>query len=160
MTTLLVQTEMNNSIAQGLDQLNNLNQQVFDYWYSELFDENDDPVMEKWTDQTLNEIEKDVMYNSSADWKMTKDLYTEITKSESIMNLTESQFDQLKESYAYMIVDDMDMKTLVQLGIDSIVENLKSYDQDELRDEIVELYDEEVLDNLLQEVITEGWTND
>jgi hypothetical protein len=67
MTTLLVQTEMNNSIAQGLDQLNNLNQQVFDYWYSELFDENDDPVMEKWTDQTLNEIEKDVMYNSSAD---------------------------------------------------------------------------------------------
>ena len=67
MTTLLVQTEMNNSIAQGLDQLNNLNQQVFDFWYSELFDENDDPVMEKWTDQTLNEIEKDVMYNSSAD---------------------------------------------------------------------------------------------
>ena len=87
---------------------------------------------------------------------MTKDLYTEIIKSESIMNLTESQFDQLKESYAYMIVDDMDMKTLVQLAIDSIVENLKSYDQDELRDEIVELYDEEVLDNLLQEVITEG----
>ena len=72
------------------------------------------------------------------------------------MNLTESQFDQLKDSYAYMIVDDMDMKTLVQLAIDSIVENLKSYDQDELRDEIVELYDEEVLDNLLQEVITEG----
>ena len=87
---------------------------------------------------------------------MTTDLYTEIIKSESIMNLTESQFDQLKESYAYMIVDDMDMKTLVQLAIDSIVENLKSYDQDELRDEIVELYDEEVLDNLLQEVITEG----
>lgn len=91
---------------------------------------------------------------------MTTDLYTEIIKSESIMNLTESQFDQLKDSYAYMIVDDMDMKTLVQLAIDSIVENLKSYDQDELRDEIVELYDEEVLDNLLQEVITEGWTND
>ena len=87
---------------------------------------------------------------------MTTDLYTEIIKSETIMNLTESQFDQLKDSYAYMIVDDMDMKTLVQLAIDSIVENLKSYDQDELRDEIVELYDEEVLDNLLQEVITEG----
>lgn len=87
---------------------------------------------------------------------MTTDLYTEILKSETMMNLTESQFDQLKESYAYMIVDDMDMKTLVQLAIDSIIENLKSYDQDELKDEIVELYDEEVLDNLLQEVITEG----
>jgi len=67
MTTLLVQTEMNNAIAQGLNELINLNQQVFDYWYSELFDENDNPVMEKWTDQTLNEIEKDVMYNSTAD---------------------------------------------------------------------------------------------
>lgn len=87
---------------------------------------------------------------------MTTDLYTEILKSETMMNLTESQFDQLKESYAYMIVDDMDMKTLVQLAIDSIIENLKSYDQDELKDEIVELYDEEVLGNLLQEVITEG----
>ena len=88
---------------------------------------------------------------------MTVDLYTEILKSEPTpMTLTEQQFDQLKESYAYMIVDDMDMKTLVQLAIDSIIENLKSYDQDELKDEIVELYDEEVLDNLLQEVITEG----
>jgi len=58
---------MNNAIAQGLNELINLNQQVFDYWYSELFDENDNPVMEKWTDQTLNEIEKDVMYNSTAD---------------------------------------------------------------------------------------------
>lgn len=67
MTTQLIQTEMNNAIAQGLDNLCNLNQQVFDYWYSELFDENDDPIMEKWTDQTLNEIEKDVMYNSTAD---------------------------------------------------------------------------------------------
>jgi tRNA U34 5-methylaminomethyl-2-thiouridine-forming methyltransferase MnmC len=67
MTTQLIQTEMNNSIAQSLDQLNNLNQQVFDFWYSELFDENDDPIMEMWTDKTLNEIEKDVMYNSSAD---------------------------------------------------------------------------------------------
>lgn len=67
MTTLLVQTEMNNAIAQGLNELINLNQQVFDFWYSELFDENDNPVMEMWTDQTLNEIEKDVMYNSTAD---------------------------------------------------------------------------------------------
>lgn len=88
---------------------------------------------------------------------MTQDLYTEILKSEPTpMTLTEQQFDQLKESYAYMIVDDMDMKTLVQLAIDSIVENLKSYDQDELRDEIVELYDEEVLTNLMEEVITNG----
>lgn len=88
---------------------------------------------------------------------MTQDLYTEIIKSEPIqMTLNQQQFDQLKEAYANMIVDDMDMKTLMQLAIDSIVENLKSYDQDELRDEIVELYDEEVLTNLMEEVITNG----
>jgi len=86
---------------------------------------------------------------------MTKDLYTEILQSERTpMTLNESQFDQLKESYAYMIVDDMDMKTLVQLATDSIIENLKSYTVEELQDEIVELYDEEVLNNLLEEVNT------
>ena len=88
---------------------------------------------------------------------MTDDLYTEIIKSESTpITLNTMQLLQLKEAYANMIVDDMDMKTLCQFAFDSILSNLESYDQDELRDEIVELYDEEVLDNLLQEVITEG----
>lgn len=88
---------------------------------------------------------------------MTNDLYTEILKSERTpMTLTEAQFDQLKESYAYMIVDDMDMKTLIQLATDSIIDNLKSYTVEELQDEIVELYDEEVLNNLMEEVNTDA----
>ena len=89
---------------------------------------------------------------------MTKDLYTEILQSESTpMTLNTMQLLQLKEAYANMIVDDMDMKTLCQFAFDSILSNLESYDQDDLKDEIVELYDEEVLNNLLEEVNTNDW---
>ena len=88
---------------------------------------------------------------------MTDDLYTEIIKSEHIqMTLNDMQLTQLKEAYANMIVDDMDMKTLCQFAFDSILSNLESYDQDDLKDEIVELYDEEVLNNLLEEVDTDA----
>ena len=86
---------------------------------------------------------------------MTDDLYTEILKSEpNKMTLNDMQLLQLKEAYANMIVDDMDMKTLCQFAFDSILSNLESYDQDDLKDEIVELYDEEVLNNLMEEVNT------
>ena len=88
---------------------------------------------------------------------MTDDLYTEIIKSEHIqITLNDMQLLQLKEAYANMIVDDMDMKTLCQFAFDSILSNLESYDQDDLKDEIVELYDEEVLNNLLEEVDTDA----
>ena len=87
--------------------------------------------------------------------QMTDDLYTEILKSEpNKMTLNDMQLLQLKEAYANMIVDDMDMKTLCQFAFDSILSNLESYDVDDLKDEIVELYDEEVLNNLLEEVDT------
>lgn len=88
---------------------------------------------------------------------MNQDLYTEIIKSErSSMTLNTMQLLQLKEAYANMIVDDMDMKTLCQFAFDSILSNLESYDVDDLKDEIVELYDEEVLNNLLEEVDTDA----
>ena len=140
MTTQLIQTEMNNAIAQGLDQLNNLNQQVFDFWYSELFDENDDPIMEMWTDKTLNEIEKDVMYNSSADWKMTKDLYTEIIKSTEMTNTFDR--DSLLQDYAEQIVDTMDMDTLVMFAMDTIMEKMSQFSDNEIVEEVNEYYPE------------------
>ena len=86
---------------------------------------------------------------------MNPDLYPEIIKSErSSMTLNTMQLLQLKEAYANMIVDDMDMKTLCQFAFDSILSNLESYDVDDPKDEIVGLYDEEVLNNLLEEVDT------
>jgi len=75
-------------------------------------------------------------------------LYTEILNSET-MPLTAQQLDDLKCNYAQMIVDDMDIKTLMSMAYDVIVENLKDYDEEDMKGEIVELYDEEILEELM-----------
>jgi len=76
------------------------------------------------------------------------DLYNEILNSET-MPLTAQQLDELKCNYAQMIVDDMDIKTLMSMAYDVIVENLKDYDEEDMKEEIVELYDEEILEELM-----------
>ena len=76
------------------------------------------------------------------------DLYNEILNSET-MPLTAEQLDELKCNYAQMIVDDMDIKTLMSMAYDVIVENLKDYDEEDMKEEIVELYDEEILEELM-----------
>jgi hypothetical protein len=65
------------------------------------------------------------------------------------MPLTAQQLDELKCNYAQMIVDDMDIKTLMSMAYDVIVENLKDYDEEDMKEEIVELYDEEILEELM-----------
>lgn len=76
------------------------------------------------------------------------DLYTEILNSET-MPLTAQQLDELKCNYAQMVVDDMDLKTLMIMAYDVIVENLKDYSEEDMKGEIVELYDEEILEQLM-----------
>jgi len=66
--------------------------------------------------------------------------------------LTEDQLDKLKENYANMIVDGMDMDTLVTFAIDSIMHNMEMWDQADVTEEIVDLYDEEILNDLLESV--------
>ena len=50
------------------------------------------------------------------------------------------KLDQLKSDYAMMIVDGMDMDTLVTFAVESIEENLKDWDLDDVKEEIVECY--------------------
>ena len=66
--------------------------------------------------------------------------------------LTEDQLDKLKENYANMIVDGMDMSTLVTFAVDSIMQNMEMWDQTDITEEIVDLYDEEMLNDLLESV--------
>jgi len=66
--------------------------------------------------------------------------------------LTEDQLDKLKENYANHIVDGMDMDTLVTFAIDSIMHNMEMWDQADITEEIVDLYDEEMLNDLLESV--------
>jgi hypothetical protein len=76
------------------------------------------------------------------------DLYNEVLNSET-MPLTTEQLDELKCNYAEMVVDDMDLKTLMILAYDVIVENLKDYSEEDMKEEIVELYNEEILEELM-----------
>jgi hypothetical protein len=65
----------------------------------------------------------------------------------NIMN--DSELLQLKENYTNMIIDGMDMDSLVQFAFDSIMDNMKDYTEDEIKEEVIELYDEEVLEGLM-----------
>ena len=57
--------------------------------------------------------------------------------------MTINQIDQLKNAYAEMIVEGMDMNTLITLAVESIEQNLKDYTMEELRGEIIDCYGEE-----------------
>jgi hypothetical protein len=55
-----IQTEMENC----LNSLYDTNEMVFDYWLSELFDDDDDvKVQENWNESNLREMYKDVDSN-------------------------------------------------------------------------------------------------
>ena len=76
------------------------------------------------------------------------DLYNEVLQSET-MPLTAEQLEQLKRNYASMIVNDMDMKTLMIMAYDVIVEGLKDYDEEDIKEEIFDSYGEEILEELM-----------
>lgn len=74
------------------------------------------------------------------------------TDPNTMKKLTEDQLDKLKENYASMIVDGMDMNTLVTFAVDSIMQNMEMWDQADITEEIKDLYDEEMLNDLLESV--------
>jgi hypothetical protein len=68
------------------------------------------------------------------------------------MTLTTQQLDQLIENYAERIVDEMDVKCLMQFVFDTIVENLRGKDEEEVLGEIAYVYDEDVIEELMESV--------
>lgn len=65
--------------------------------------------------------------------------------------LTKLQLEELISNYAEFIVDGMDYKTLEQYACDMIAQSFENYTPQELYDEIVECYDQEVWEHLLPE---------
>ena len=63
--------------------------------------------------------------------------------------MTLNQIDQLKNAYAEMIVEGMDMNSLITLAVESIEQNLKDYDLDDIKEEIIDCYGEDVLSDML-----------
>ena len=65
----------------------------------------------------------------------------------NIMN--ESDLQQLKENYINMIIDGMDMDSLVQMTFDLLLDAYQDCSEDEMKEEIIDLYDEEMLESLM-----------
>jgi hypothetical protein len=68
------------------------------------------------------------------------------------MTLSNDQLSQLIQLYAEQIVDGMDVRDLCAFAIDTICDNLDGLSEDELKQEIAEVYDTEFLNDLLESV--------
>ena len=68
------------------------------------------------------------------------------------MSLTNAQFNALIHNYSNVIVEGMDIKSLEQFALDVIKQGFEVYREKELCEEIVESYDEDTLQMLLESV--------
>ena len=67
------------------------------------------------------------------------------------MTLTKEQFDKLVENYTSHIIDGMDVESLECMVYDLLLNEYKTYTEEEILGEIEELYGEEVAADLLPE---------
>ena len=65
--------------------------------------------------------------------------------------LTSKQHNEIAEQFAELVVDGMDMKTLVGYAMDNLMEYYEKCDEHELK-ELVDEYDEDLFDELLENV--------
>ena len=64
--------------------------------------------------------------------------------------LNAKQLDKLKANYANLIVDGMDMDTLITFAVESIEQNIKDWDEDDVKSEILDYYGDETLEGLME----------
>ena len=65
--------------------------------------------------------------------------------------LTSKQHNEIAEQFAELVVDGMDMKTLVGYAMDNLMEYYEKCDEHELR-ELIDEYDEDLFDELFENV--------
>ena len=58
------------------------------------------------------------------------------------------QLDKVKENYANHIVDGMDMDDLWTFAVETIMQNMEMWDEEDLKEEVVDLYGEEIWQDL------------
>ena len=74
-----------------------------------------------------------------------------MTNSPRKLSLTAEQFDELKTSYVELLVENMDVQTLVQYVSDDLHDWVDRLSSGELKDEI-NSYDDELYDELVDNV--------
>jgi hypothetical protein len=57
----MIQAELNDAISIAFYNLANSNEMLYDYWLTELYDEEGDIISEQWNDRNLKLMEDDVM---------------------------------------------------------------------------------------------------
>ena len=66
--------------------------------------------------------------------------------------MTDSDLYTLKENYCNLIIDGMDMDSLCQMAHDLLMDAYKDCTENELTEEILDLYDEDTLKELTPKV--------
>jgi len=64
------------------------------------------------------------------------------------MIMNEEQLSKIKDQYAEMIMDNMDYKDMERLLFDVVRSDMEVANEEELRDEIIDYYDEETWEDL------------
>ena len=65
------------------------------------------------------------------------------------MSLTNTQLDKLKREYATLMMDSMDYKSMEQFVFDTIYDNLEMARENELKEDIKDMYGDDVLTDLI-----------
>jgi hypothetical protein len=68
------------------------------------------------------------------------------------MTLSKEKLSNLIDSYASLIIDNMDTKDLEVLVFDLLTREYETYTEDQILGEVEEVYGEEVLNDLLESV--------
>ena len=74
------------------------------------------------------------------------------TNSMTDSKLNSQQLDRLKLNYAELIVEGMDMDTLITFAVESIEQNIKDWDENDVKSEILDYYGDETLEGLMEGV--------
>ena len=70
---------------------------------------------------------------------------------QNLKTMNEEQLSKLKDQYTELIVDGLDHKDIYRIVFDYLRSEMDSVNEEELRAEIVDFYDEETYQGLIEE---------
>lgn len=73
-------------------------------------------------------------------------------KSSNLVDMDSSQLQQLKENYIEKILEDMDDRSVRLIAFDLLMDAYDDADEAAIKEEILDLYDSEYLDDLMETV--------
>jgi len=71
-----------------------------------------------------------------------------------MMTFSEDKLQAIKENYASLILDGMDMRTLEAFAMESIMNNMEKWDEKDIKEEVLDYYGEETWNDLIEEAET------